>query len=131
MRPVVAPHGVAASALRFYERLGLLRPLGRAGGMRVYDEGALEQVALIDLLKLSGLGLREIGEVVAPDGSARPGWRAVADAKLIELDARLRKLAAAREALAHLVACPHERLDDCPVHRRLVQGHAAQMGPAT
>ena len=53
--------GLAPSALRFYERRGLLTPIGRAGGKRVYRAGAVQQVALIDLLKISGFTLPEIG----------------------------------------------------------------------
>ena len=38
--------GLAPSALRFYERRGLLKPVGRAGGKRTYSPFAVVQVAV-------------------------------------------------------------------------------------
>jgi DNA-binding transcriptional MerR regulator len=122
--------GLAPSAVRFYERRGLLRATGRAGGKRVYDEDAVEQVALIDLLKRAGFTLSEIAALVGPNGRAASNWRAEAAAKLRELDDRVQQLQQARKALRHTIDSPHDRLDDCPVHHRILRAHAEALAQA-
>jgi DNA-binding transcriptional MerR regulator len=116
--------GLASSALRFYERKGLLRATGRVGGKRTYDESAVEQVAFIDLLKLAGFTLSEIADFVDPTGRSAPDWRTMAGAKLRELDDHVQKIHQAQAALRHALACRHDRLDECPVHHRMLREHA-------
>lgn len=57
--------GLAASALRYYEAKGLIRPMGRHGLRRVYADAVLEQLALITLGRAAGLSLQEIGTMLA------------------------------------------------------------------
>jgi DNA-binding transcriptional MerR regulator len=123
--------GLAASALRFYERKGLLRATGRVAGKRFYDEGAVERVAFIDLLKLAGFTLAEIAALVRPTGGTAPGWRAMAVAKLRQLDDRVREIERARTALRTLLEAPHDRLDDCPEHHRILREHADALAAAS
>jgi DNA-binding transcriptional MerR regulator len=122
--------GLAASALRFYERKGLLRATGRVGGKRIYDEGAVEQVAFIDLLKLAGFTLSEIAALVGSTGRTAPEWRAMAAEKLRELDARVQEIQRARTALHHMLGAPHDHLDDCPEHHRILRAHADVLATA-
>jgi DNA-binding transcriptional MerR regulator len=122
--------GLAASALRFYERKGLLRASGRVGGKRFYDESAVERVAFIDLLKLAGFTLSEIAAIVPPTGGTAPGWRAIAMAKLRQLDDRVREIERARTALRDMLAAPHDRLDECPEHHRILRAHAEELATA-
>ncbi|MCP9952819.1 MerR family transcriptional regulator [Actinomadura madurae] len=122
--------GLASSALRFYERKGLLQATRRAGGKRIYDEDAVEQVALIDLLKRAGFSLSEIAALVGPTGRTAPNWRDAASAKLRELDDRIHQIRQAQKALRHALDCEHDRLDDCPVHHRILQAHAKALATA-
>ena len=46
--------GVAASALRYYEREGLIPKADRRGGKRVYGEDILDRLALIAVAKGGG-----------------------------------------------------------------------------
>ncbi|WP_052372122.1 MerR family transcriptional regulator [Amycolatopsis taiwanensis] len=123
--------GLASSALRFYERKGLLRATGRAGGKRVYDEDTVEQIAFIDLLKQAGFTLSEIAALVGPNGRTAPDWRAVASEKLRELDDRVRRIQQAQKALRHVLDSPRDHLDDCPVHHRILRAHAAALARVT
>jgi DNA-binding transcriptional MerR regulator len=53
--------GVPSSTLRYYERIGLVQPTGRAdNGYRVYDEGTLERLAFIGRAKRLGMSLDEV-----------------------------------------------------------------------
>jgi MerR family transcriptional regulator, copper efflux regulator len=66
--------GLAPSTVRFYERIGLLSPAGRApNGYREFDPSALEELAFINRAKGIGMSLEEISELVAswPNGECR------------------------------------------------------------
>lgn len=84
-------------------------------------------MALIDLLKLGGFTLSEIGRFVDAEGRTAAGWRDEARAKLRELDSRLLEIEQARTILKHTVACPAESLDRCGVYRSIVATHAATL----
>src|SRR5262247_2117566 len=81
--------GVASSALRYYERVGLLAPAARAGGRRHYGAVSAERVALIQLCQDSGFTLREIRTLVAAATRRGRSWVRLAEAKLRELDSRI------------------------------------------
>lgn len=60
--------GVPASTLRFYEKKGLIRSLGRQGLRRVFNDNILERLALIALGRAAGFSLDEIGSMIGPKG---------------------------------------------------------------
>ena len=58
--------GFSASALRFYEDIGLVDPSGRSdGGYRLYDDDSLGRLAFIARAKQLGCSLEEITDLVA------------------------------------------------------------------
>lgn len=122
--------GLAPSALRFYERRGLITPIGRAGGKRIYRAGAVQQVALIDLLKISGFTLPEIAALVDPDGHVSPDWRERARAKQEHLRRQLTDIERALAMLQHTIDCSHTSLHDCPIHQAVVDMHAETLPSA-
>lgn len=69
---VAERRGVAASALRFYESLGLIASRRAMGGVRIYERNVLRRVALIRIAQRLGLTLDEIGDALAtlPAGRA-------------------------------------------------------------
>jgi DNA-binding transcriptional MerR regulator len=57
--------GFSASALRFYEDIGLVDPTGRTDrGYRLYDDGSLGRLAFIARAKQLGCSLEEITDLV-------------------------------------------------------------------
>ena len=100
--------GFPSSALRYYERIGLLSPVGRSsGGYRIYDERAVERLMFIARAKRLGLKLEEIADLVAlwEDGPCEPvqtRLQAFVDDKLDCLDAQIGELARFRSQLAHV-----------------------------
>jgi MerR family redox-sensitive transcriptional activator SoxR len=100
--------GQRTSALRFYEQLGLLRPAARVGGQRRYDPSVVQLLAVLALLQETGFALAELAELFADPATARTRWQALAQAKLVELDAQIRQATAAKRLLEHALAC------DCP-----------------
>ncbi|HXA68391.1 MAG TPA: MerR family transcriptional regulator [Bryobacteraceae bacterium] len=61
---------VRASAIRFYEKAGLLPKPGRSGGQRRYDQNILPRLALLDWAKGCGFTLEEIRELFGKAGEA-------------------------------------------------------------
>lgn len=113
---VSARAGLRASAIRYYERLGLLPEPERAGGRRRYDESILEWLSLIALARESGFTIGEIKQLVT---EFRPGslpakrWKELAAGKLAEIDASIARAQRMRSLLQVALDCGCFRLDDC------------------
>jgi DNA-binding transcriptional MerR regulator len=106
--------GVTASALRYYEELGLLPPPARISGQRRYPESAARLVAAILLYSDAGFTLAEQKALMASRESASGEWRRLARRKLAELDEQIARAQAARDAIRHGLRCPHEDITQCP-----------------
>ncbi len=60
--------GVPASTVRYYERIGLLRPVDRSeGNYRLYGEGALERLRFIRAAQATGFTLENIKTLLSHD----------------------------------------------------------------
>jgi MerR family transcriptional regulator, redox-sensitive transcriptional activator SoxR len=117
--------GLQSSALRYYEKVGLIAPAGRAGGRRQYDPSVLRRLAAIALLQEAGFTIAEVRDVI---GAGNDAWRALAQQKLGELDAHMARIATARELLVAAIKCDCSGLDTCDLvaqrrgrHRKAVQ----------
>lgn len=117
--------GVSASAIRFYERRGLLPEPERLAGRRRYSAAAIRRLEIIAAAKRGGLTLAEIGVLLASNdagGPARKRLRTLAAAKLPQADAQIEQARAQRDWLAAASACGCERLEACALF-------AAEPGP--
>lgn len=118
--------GVATSALRYYDELGLLRPATRVSGRRRYPPESVGVVGAILFLRDVGFTLDEIGRLMAARSKSPGAWRELAGRKLAELDERIVEARAARVAVEHALACPHDDIVACPnfqaVVRRRLEG---------
>jgi len=106
--------GVTASALRYYEQLGLLPAPARISGQRRYPESAARLVGVILLYRDAGFTLAGQKALMATrDGT--PGDRSqLMQRKLAELDEQIARAQAAREAIGHGLRCPHQDITQCP-----------------
>lgn len=109
---VASRAGVSVEALRYYERLGLLRPAGRKqSGYRQYSDEAPQLVRFIKRAQSLGFTLAEIGDLVRLRGGiwtarAARQLRAAAAAKILDVDRRIADLNGLRKALdARLREC--------------------------
>ena len=105
--------GVAATTLRYYEQIGLVPPPGRLGGQRRYDDSVLARLEVIRLCKSAGFALEEIQLLFADDAPGRPASRALAEAKLAEIDAQMESLARARAVIEWGMRCTCPSIDAC------------------
>jgi DNA-binding transcriptional MerR regulator len=110
--------GVPASTLRYYEEKGLIESLGRRGLRRTFDADVIGRLALIALGQLAGLSLKDIGEMIGPDGGVQID-RARLSAQAEKIDRTIKRMAALRDGLRHAVQCPAPSHAACPTFRRL------------
>ncbi len=116
--------GIAASALRYYEKRGLIRSVGPAGARRRFAHVVLDQLALIALGQAAGLSLDEIQSMLSPDGGADIDRRLLA-AKADQIDAKVRQLRAMSRGLRHAAACPAPSHAQCPTFQGLLKTAAS------
>ena len=108
--------GVAASALRYYEKAGLLLPPARTSNRRLYDRRALGRIRIILLARDAGFSISETRMFLNgfPIGT-RPAlrWQAMAKRKIAELDELTARLGQMRSILNASFRCVCRQLDDC------------------
>jgi MerR family redox-sensitive transcriptional activator SoxR len=108
--------GLNASAIRYYEKCGLLAPPQRLGGQRRYPAEALHRVLLIRFASDMGFTLAEIKLFLGglrdktPVG---PRWRKLAHRKIIEIEENLQRYLRLKSLLQHLLQCRCASLQIC------------------
>jgi DNA-binding transcriptional MerR regulator len=117
--------GIAASALRYYERRGLIRSVGPAGVRRQFAPAVLDQLALIALGQAAGLSLDEIQTMLAPGRGAVAIDRQLLARKAEEIDAMVLQLRAMSRGLRHAAVCPAPSHAECPTFKRLLKAAAS------
>jgi MerR family redox-sensitive transcriptional activator SoxR len=108
--------GIATSAIRYYEKEGLIPVADRRGNARVYGADILDRLALIELAKSAGFSISETRRLVR--GVARrtppgPRWRALAEQKLAEVESRIAEAERMRAVLETLMGCECPTFEDC------------------
>ncbi|WP_113700326.1 MerR family transcriptional regulator [Nonomuraea lactucae] len=117
---VATRSGLAASALRFYERKGLIAPAARNGLRRAYRPETLDRLALITCARDAGFTLAEVGRFLAarPDDAVLRERMAAKEREVDELVSRLTRL---RDSLRHAVVCDHDPIVECPEFKQAVR----------
>lgn len=98
--------GVGVETVRFYHRRELL-PLPRAGTgkFREYDADLLQRLRFVRQAQVAGFTLAEIKELLKLNRTQdRARIRTLANARLTDLDAKVRQLRAVMKSLKSLVA---------------------------
>lgn len=113
--------GVATSALRYYERIGLLPPAERVSQRRHYPPSTAERVALIRLYQDAGFTLAEIAPMIATVRQERQAWGRLAERKIAQLDARIAEAQRAKDLIEHALNCRHKDVLTCPNFRAVLQ----------
>jgi MerR family transcriptional regulator, redox-sensitive transcriptional activator SoxR len=111
--------GYATSALRYYEREGLLRSERTAGGQRRYERSVLRRLAFVRAARNVGLSLDEVREVMKtlPDSRTptRADWARISRTWRERLDEQIRGLTALRDGLESCIGCGCLSLGICKV----------------
>ena len=114
---VAARSGVSVSALRFYERHGLIHSRRTPGNQRRYGRDVLRRIAFIRAAQQLGISLADIGEVLAtiPEDQVptREFWQRAASSWRAVLDERIAYLERLRDRFTACIGCGCLSLDVC------------------
>jgi MerR family transcriptional regulator, redox-sensitive transcriptional activator SoxR len=109
--------GLQASAIRYYERIGILLPAQRISGQRRYDGTVLYRLAVIQRARQLGFALDEIRQLFFGFPSvtrASERWQKLSRRKLVELDGLMDGIKTMRRLLKKMMqGCRCESLDQC------------------
>ncbi len=111
--------GLPAKTIRYYEEIGLVAPDRRRNGYRDYSAEDIHRLRFVQRSRSLGFSVEECRLLLSLyDDRQRESAevRAIATAKLAEIDRKLVELHALRDTLSHLVsACHGDRRPDCPI----------------
>jgi DNA-binding transcriptional MerR regulator len=106
--------GVAPSAVRYYERRGLLAADERESGQRRYRPASLRLLVFIGMLQDAGLSLDDIDGILHADSVHE--WKAIGRERLKVLDDEIERLTNARSYLQGALVCRYDHpATDCKV----------------
>jgi MerR family transcriptional regulator, redox-sensitive transcriptional activator SoxR len=126
--------GFAESAIRYYDRLGLLTASRTSGGQRRFPRSALRRLAFIRAARNVGLSLDEIAAALAtlPAGRTptRADWTRLSRGWRRRLDDQIAALTALRDGLDSCIGCGCLSLQRCAISNPADQARLAGPGAA-
>jgi MerR family transcriptional regulator, redox-sensitive transcriptional activator SoxR len=126
--------GFAESAVRYYERLGLLTASRTAGGQRRFERSTLRRLAFIRAARNVGLSLDEVAAALAslPAGRTptRADWTRLSAGWRQRLDDEIAALAALRDGLDSCIGCGCLSLRRCAISNPADTARAGGPGAA-
>jgi MerR family redox-sensitive transcriptional activator SoxR len=105
-----------ASAIRYYEKMGLLTPPQRLGGQRRYPADAVHRVLLIRFASGMGFTLSEIKLFLSglrDNTPVGPRWKKLASRKLAEVEQNIARSLKLKSLLQGLCRCHCASLPQC------------------
>src|SRR5258708_26792285 len=105
--------GIRPSAVRYYERIGLLRPVARVSGRRQFGSGVVDRLTFIQLGIRLGFSLDELRELLGAVGrndlrvnkKLRGSARRMMERKIGELDHLIADATNIRAVLSEAMRC--------------------------
>jgi MerR family redox-sensitive transcriptional activator SoxR len=128
--------GISTSAVRYYERVGLLPAPARSSGRRDYAAEALPRLAVILRARRMGFGISETRQLVSgfPPASPSARWRALAASKIRAMDTVIASARAMKAMLQLISQCRCKSWLQCGTRlmanpRALAGARSARVGP--
>ena len=112
---VASRAGVRTSAIRYYERVGVLPEAERVSGQRRYDESLIERLGVVGVAQRAGFTLEEIAALLraSDNAAASTELRELAERKLTDVRALIERADAMRRWLEAARSCDCATLDVC------------------
>jgi MerR family redox-sensitive transcriptional activator SoxR len=131
---IAARSGVAPSALRFYEREGLIRSERTPGNQRRYERAVLRRLAFIQAGRAAGVPLERISVALSALPSSRTptrrDWERLSKRWREDLETRIATLQALHDRLNTCIGCGCLSIDKCellnPEDEAAAEGAGAQ-----
>jgi MerR family redox-sensitive transcriptional activator SoxR len=108
--------GLRTSAIRYYEKIGLLPKPQRVGGQRRYNRGVFNCLAVIDVARRAGFRVDEIQQLFHGFGRGIPAfhrWQVLAQRKVSEMDELIARAKKMKRLLQKADRCKCLDLEDC------------------
>jgi len=125
--------GVASSALRFYEELGLITSERAGSGHRRYPRSVLRRIAFIVFAQRIGLTLEEIGaelgKLPADRIPTRQDWARLSSQWTKRIDQRIAELQRLKAGLTQCIGCGCLSIDRCRLANPADRAGRAGPGP--
>ncbi len=113
---VSAKLGMPASTIRYYEKIGLIKPQHRISGRREFDERALFALEFVRLSQAAGFTISETKSLLdaySTDPSAKGAWVSQAQKKKLEIDIKMKELMQMDIILSEILSCKCVSLTEC------------------
>jgi MerR family redox-sensitive transcriptional activator SoxR len=112
---VAAAAGINASAVRYYERVGVLPPPERVSGQRRYRPDMVDRLRTVQAAQQAGFSLEEITQLLqgADDGHAAEALRVLAERKLPDVEALIDRAERMKQWLQLAAECQCGSFDVC------------------
>lgn len=126
IKDVAQRSGLPAKTIRYYEDIGLIRPLRQANGYRAFRDSDLHKLAFLARARSLGFSIEDCRALLAlyeDKGRASADVRRLALAHLDQIAAKIAELEAMSRTLSDLVAaCAGDARPDCPILSGLAAG---------
>lgn len=111
--------GLPSKTIRYYDDIGLVVADRQSNGYRDYDDRAIQKLAFLKRARQLGFSLddcRQLLSLYEDTDRESADVKALAEAHLTEVDARLSELNHLRDTLAELIhSCRGDHRPDCPI----------------
>ncbi|MDX8480486.1 Cu(I)-responsive transcriptional regulator [Mesorhizobium sp. VK24D] len=111
--------GLPPKTIRYYEDIGLVRPDRTDNGYRDYSVADIHELRFLQRARSLGFSVDECRQLLSlyqDRNRESADVKAIAEAKLAEIDRKIAELASLRRLLSHLVEhCQGDDRPDCPI----------------
>lgn len=125
--------GLAVSAIRYYEEMGLVRPDRNAGGQRRFARSDIRRLSFVMITQKLGFSIAEIRDQLTalPENRTptKADWTRMSRGFRGEIDARIQELEALRDRLDGCIGCGCLSLSQCRLYNKSDIAAAKGSGP--
>jgi Cu(I)-responsive transcriptional regulator len=119
--------GLPAKTIRYYEDIGLIKPVRGENGYRDYSSQDVHRLRFLQRSRGLGFSVEECRQLLSlygDSGRESAEVKAIAESKLAEIDRKIAELMGLRATLGHLVeACHGDMRPECPILDGLAGNH--------
>ena len=127
---VAARSGLPAKTIRYYEDIGLIKPLRDFNGYRAFREKELHKLAFLGRARSFGFTIKDCRRLLAlyeDKNRASADVKRIANEHLVQIEAKISGLNAMRDTLSHLIEeCAGDHRPDCPILKDLGQSQGTE-----
>jgi len=120
---VATRSGLPAKTIRYYEEIGLIKPLRDSNGYRAFRDSELHKLVFLARARALGFTIEDCRALLAlydNETRASADVKQIANEHLAKIEAKIADLNSMRDTLSHLItACAGDHRPDCPILRNL------------